>query len=633
MSKEHRRGTFFMAFGALGIVFGDIGTSPLYALHEASEAPGLPSGEEATLGIMSMIFWTLNLIVSVKYLLFITLVENDGEGGVFALAEVLKRRLATRGMGMTLVSALVIGSTALLFADSLITPPLSIMAAMEGMNDISPGASELVIPLSLAVLIFLFAMQKFGTQALSGFFSPVMLSWFIVIGVYGLFQISERPDVLRAMSPHYAIQLVSDLDWRHVFPLFGSVLLAATGAEAIYADMGHFGRKPISLAWFGVAMLALLLSYFGQTAWLLGEGGVGHTDGNSFFSIVPPMLLVPTILLAALASVIAGQAVISGMFSMVTQAIRTGYLPRLRVIQTSESVRGQIFVPAINTLLMVGGASLILFFGSSSALAGSYGFAVAAAMLLTTLAFSAIILLVWRWTIWKVIMFVFIALPLDILFFAATVFKLPAGHFVTLAITLGAAALMASWFYGNRRLMRRAQRIDIPLEDFVDLVGLRTDLHLQSKPAIFFQHLPFDPSVRITPFALLQQVQVTSMLFQPAVVVDFITASTPRVADDARVTVHEYGHGITVVHLTFGYWEQISVMPVIRLGIERGWWTREEDLVYFSVREILRQGSEPGFPLAMKWMLRFLHQFDQRLIRSLGLDPARCVELGVTVEI
>jgi KUP system potassium uptake protein len=254
-------------------------------------------------------------------------------------------------------------------------------------------------------------------------------------------------------------------------------------------------------------------------------------------------------------------------------------------------------------------------------------------MLLTTLAFSAIILFVWKWTVWKVIAFVFFALPLDILFFAATVSKLPAGHFVTLGITLAAAGLMASWYYGNRRLMQRAQRIDIPLEDFVELVSLRSDLHLQKKPAIFFQHLPFDPAVRITPFALLQQVQMTSMLFQPAVVVEFITAPTPRVAEDARITVHEYGHGITVVHLTFGYWEQISVTPVIQLGLERGWWTREEELVYFSVREILRLGADKGFPLPMKWMLRFLHQFDQRLIRTLGLEPARCVELGVSVAV
>lgn len=622
-----------MAFGALGIVFGDIGTSPLYALNEASQARGLPSGEVTTLGIMSLIFWTLNLIVSVKYLLFITLVENDGEGGVFALAEVLKRHVSKEGIGAALVSALVIGSTALLFADSLITPPLSIMAAMEGMRDISPDASELVIPLSLAVLLGLFAMQRFGSQALSGLFSPVMLLWFSVIGIYGLLQVLERPDVLRAMSPHYAIHLVSVLEWRDVFPLFGAILLAATGAEAIYADMGHFGRKPISLAWFGVAMAALLLSYFGQTAWILSGRSFQNIEASSFFAIVPQALLVPTVVLAALASVIAGQAVISGMFSMVTQATRTGYLPRFRVIQTSESVRGQIYVPTINTLLMAGGVALILFFESSSALAGSYGFAVAAAMLLTTLAFNAIILLVWRWTIWKIVIFVFLALPLDILFFAATVFKLPAGRFVTLAITLAAAGLMASWYYGNRRLMQRAQRIDIPLEDFVELVSLRSDLHHQPKPAIFFQHLPFDPSVRITPFALLQQVQVTSMLFQPTVVVNFITAPTPRVAEHQRVAVHECGHGVTVVHLTFGYWEQLSVNPVIRLGMERGWWAREEEVVYFSVRENLRHGSAPGFPLPMKWMLRFLHQFDQQLIRTLGLDPARCVELGVTVEI
>ncbi len=633
MSKDQRRNTFFMAFGALGIVFGDIGTSPLYALHEASQAQGLPDGDIATLGIMSLIFWTLNLIVSVKYLLFITLVDNDGEGGVFALAEVLKRRIAVTGLGMALLSALIIGSMALMFADGLITPPLSIMAAMEGMEALSPGAEELVVPLSLAVLFALFALQRFGSQALSGLFSPVMLSWFIVIGIFGLLQLLQRPDVLRAVSPVYAFQLLAVLEWYQVFPLFGSILLAATGAEAIYADMGHFGRKPISIAWFGVAMLALLLSYFGQSAWLLEAGSKGHVEVNAFYAIVPPALLLPTIALAALASIIAGQAIISGLFSMVTQAIRTGYLPRLRVIQTSEAVRGQIYVPIVNTLLMIGGMALVIFFGSSSALAGSYGFAVSAAMLLTTLAFTAILLLVWRWTVWKVLAFVFFALPLDILFLAATVSKLPAGHFVTLTITIVSAALIASWYLGNRRLMWRAQRIDLPLQDFAEVVSLRDDLTRQNRPAVFFQHLPFDPSVRVTPFALLQQVQVTSMLFQPAVVVEFITASTPRVADDARVKIHEYENGIKLVHLTFGYWEQISVAPAVRAGIERGWWQQETDLVYFSVREILRRAPGRGPAAPMKWLLMFLQQFDQRLLQTLGLEPSRCVELGVTVEI
>ena len=633
MSNNHGTspGTLAMAFAAIGIVFGDIGTSPMYALHEALHSPGLPAGDIAVMGVASLVFWTLTLIVSVKYLMFITLVDNDGEGGIFALAAVLKSKVrSSHARAQGAIVALVIVSASLLFADSLITPPLSIMAAIEGVEMISPNAQPFVMSASIVILICLFGAQRFGTQALSRFFSPLMLCWFIAIGLLGLVQVLARPEVLYAISPVYAVHLAMQLSWPQLFGLFGSVLLAATGAEAIYVDMGHFGRRPISFAWYSVAMTALLLSYFGQSAWLLGHA---PTEDNAFFAIVPQNLLIPLVVLATLASIIAGQAVISGTFSIVNQAIRQGFLPRLKVLQTSEAVRGQIYVPFINYLLLGGAIILVLAFGSSSALASSYGFAVSFTMLLTTLAFSAVILVVWKWSVWKVLAFVFFALPLDILFFVATVTKLPAGHFFTLVVTLVLAWFMAAWLVGDRILMRRAQRIDIPVEDFAEITGLRQDLHLQPRPALFFQHLPFAADVRVTPFALLQQVQVTSMLYQPAVIVEFISSAAPRVDEAERVAVHEYPHNIKLVHVSFGYWEPISLDPVVKLGQQRGWWQKEEELVYYSVRENLRLSRKGGLPGLVRWHFALLHKLDQRILGTLNLDPTRCVELGIPVDV
>lgn len=621
-----------MAFAALGIVFGDIGTSPMYALLASIQSPGLPAGEVAIYGVASLIFWTLNLIVSIKYLLFITHVDNEGEGGIFALTSVLKDKLTSPG-GQAVIAGLVMLSAGLLFADSLITPPLSIMAAIEGVQMIDADASNFVIVASLAVIVLLFGAQRFGTQALSSFFSPIMALWFVVIGALGLVQVLRHPEILLAVSPVYAWEVVSALTWPQVFALFGSILLAATGAEAIYADMGHFGRKPIGFAWYFLAVGALLVNYFGQSAWLLENLQHGGASTNPFFSIVPTSLLIPMVILATLASIIAGQAVISGMFSIVNQAVRQGYLPRLRILQTSETMRGQIYIPFINRLLFVGAVLLTIGFGSSAALASCYGFAVSATMLLTTVAFTLVVLLVWKWTFWKVLAFLFFALPLDVLFFAATVTKLPSGRYMTLAITLGVAWAMLAWYLGNRYLMRRAQRIDIPVEDFVEITGLRKDLHQQKRPALFFQHLAIPPEVRVTPFALLQQVQVTSMLYQPAVIVEFLSSSLPRVAEKDRLSVFEYPHDIKVVHVSFGYWEAVTIDPVVQLGKQRGWWNKEEELVYYAADENLRFAKSGGLPWALKLPYALLHRLDQPMLRRVRLEPSRCVELVTTVDI
>jgi KUP system potassium uptake protein len=620
-----------MAFAAIGIVFGDIGTSPIYAMHEALLTPGLPQGKDTIFGVASLIFWTLTLVVSIKYIMFITLVDNDGEGGIFALASVLKTRVsASSALAKAAVFGLVVVSTSLLFADSLITPPLTIMAAIEGVELVHEGAEPLILSASIIILLGLFGVQRFGTQVLSRFFSPIMLCWFVAIGLLGLVQVLGRPDVLNALSPAYAVNLTAQLSWPQLFALFGSVLLAATGAEAIYVDMGHFGRKPIAFAWYGLAMIALLLSYFGQSAWLLENGA---TEANAFFAIVPPALLIPLVIMATLASIIAGQAVISGMFSIVNQAIRHGYLPRLKVLQTSAAMRGQIYVPFISHLLLAGAIILVLTFRSSSALASSYGFAVSGTMLLTTLAFTAVILMVWKWSVWKVAAFVFFALPLDILFFAATITKLPAGYFFTLIVTLAVAWFMVAWTLGDRLLMRRAQRIDIPVSDFVEITSLRSNLHRQPRPAVFFQHLPVPAGVSVTPLALLQQVQVTSMLYQPTVIVEFRSSGAPRVAAQDRIALQEYPHNIKLVQMTFGFWEPLSLEPLVKLGQQHGWWNKEEDLVYFSVRENLRLAQRAILPLAIRWHFAMLHKLDQRILTTLRLDPTRCVELGVSVDI
>ena len=629
-----KKNNLALAIGALGIVFGDIGTSPMYAVSVSVNASGSTNGQAAIYGIISLIFWTLALIVSVKYLLFITKVDNEGEGGIFAIVSVIKSKIrSSNNMIIWAMTAIAIASTGLLFADSLITPALSVMAAIEGLKMISDSADQLIISASVAILIALFAAQRYGTDTLSRFFSPIMLLWFFAIALAGLKAIILEPVILNAVMPQYGLDLLQSLSWSGRFGLLGSILLAATGAEAIYADMGHFGRRPINIAWYGFSLTSLLLSYFGQGAWLLKASPDEIAKFNPFFAIVPSQLMAPMVVLATLASVIASQAVISGMFSLANQAIRLNYLPRLQVIHTSLSERGQIYVPYINFLLCIGGVLLVLGFRSSSALASSYGFAVAATMFLTTIAFTFVILLVWEWSIWKVIAFVFFAIPLDFVFLAATITKLPSGHYFTLIISVVIAWLLSSWFLGNRTLSKRAQRIDIPVADFAEMIEMRHDLTHGKRPAIFFQHLPFPSEVEVTPNALLRQLQITSMLYQPTIIVEFLDSSYPHISDEKRIHIMEYPNDIHLVRITFGYWEVVSIDPVIALGKEKGWWRDETEVVYFAVREDLRITEESQLSLILKWPYFLLHKLDQPLSRSIPINSMRYVELGMPIEL
>ena len=630
--RQRKKSNLLLAIGALGIVFGDIGTSPMYAVSVSMNAAGSIHGQSAVYGIISLIFWTLALIVSVKYLLFITKVDNDGEGGIFAIVSVIKSKIrSSDNVIMWTMTAIAIASTGLLFADSLITPALSVMAAIEGLKMISDGTDQLIVSSSVAILIILFMAQRYGNDTLSRFFGPIMVLWFFAISLAGINAIISKPAILIAVMPQYGLDLLQSLTWSGRFSLLGSILLAATGAEAIYADMGHFGRRPISLAWYGFALTSLLLSYFGQGAWLLTASPVGIAKFNPFFAIVPSQLMVPMVVLATLASVIASQAVISGMFSLANQAIRLNYLPRLQVIHTSLVERGQIYVPYINFLLCIGGVLLVLGFRSSSALASSYGFAVAATMFLTTIAFSIVILFVWEWSFWKVIAFVFFAMPLDFVFLASTITKLPSGHYLTLIISIVIIWILSAWYLGNRTLAKRAQRIDIPVADFAEMTEMRHDLIYGKRPAIFFQHLPFPSEVEVTPNALLRQLQISSMLYQPAVIVEFLDSPLPKISDKKRLHTTQYSNDIHVVRIKFGYWEVVSIDPIIALGKKMGWWRDETEVVYFAVREDLKITEENKLSLLLKWPYFMLHKLDQPLPRSVNINSMRYVELGMPI--
>ena len=634
MQQENiKSGNLGLALAAIGIVFGDIGTSPIYAISEALKSPGVTNNSDCIFGIISFIFWSLTLVIGVKYLFFITRAHNQGEGGIFAILSLFQSsdKLKSKN-ALILATTLGIVSAALLFADSLITPALSIMSAIEGMNAIYPDAQEWVVPVSIGIILALYTIQSHGTKTLSLLFSPVMVCWFIAIASFGVLQIIAKPQILFALSPYYAWKLISILSLTQILTLLGSILLAVTGAEAIYADMGHFGRKPILLGWWLIPAHSLLLSYLGQGAWLLTHPYSTSSGVTPFFEIVPRMLIAPMVILATLAGVIASQATISGMFSLAGQAIQLGYLPRFKILQTSETERGQIFISKINLLLLIGCISLVLIFKSSSGLASAYGFAVSATMLLTTLAFSMVVYFIWEWSWWRLFVFCAIALPLDSLFFSATLMKLPASHYLTPLIASCVIWILASWRIGNNKLVEKVQRIDMPLEFFIELIEQRQDLFHQHKPAIFFQNLPFPPEAQMTPFSLLRQIQITSMLYQPAVIVEYLTAGTPRVEKKDQIRAYDLSHNIYLVHAYHGYYEQMTIDPVIEFGKDQGWWQNSSEIIYFSAKEDLSITNKLSLSLLYKWPFSWLHGMDENISRTLKLPAIQFVELTMPVD-
>ena len=534
-----------VSLAALGVVFGDIGTSPLYALREALHA-ATPAGgavaREDVLGILSLILWALILIVAVKYVLVLLRADNQGEGGTLSLMALSRQARPAAGrwlLGLGLVGA------ALFFGDAAITPAISVLSAVEGLVVIRPALAPWVVPLGLLVLWPLFMVQSRGTTAIARFFGPVMLVWFGTIGVAGLWQALQEPAVFAGLNPLYALRFLASHGVIGLTVL-GAAFLAVTGAEALYADMGHFGRRPIVLAWMAVAFPALVLNYFGQAAVVLARP---EAIGNPFFALFPAPLVLPAVVLAAAATVIACQAVISGAFSLTRQAVQLHLLPRLRIRHTSTEQEGQIYVPVINGFLAAGVTVLVIAFGSSAGLAAAYGISVTGTMVVTTLLAAVVAQALWRWPVWLVALVFGAFFTLDLVFLGANLVKIPDGGWLPLVIAGVLIAVMWSWLRGVRHLAEHQQKTDIPVS------AVLTQLASPSVAVIPGTGVYLTTNLALTPTALLHCLKHFHALHSHVILVAVRTANRPTVPTDARMVVETPSPRLTLVTLTFGYGE------------------------------------------------------------------------------
>ena len=553
-----------LVLGALGVVFGDIGTSPIYtvqALFNPADPHPVPISRANVYGVVSLIFWSVMTIVTLTYVVLVMRADNDGEGGVMALIT-LVRRLGDKSHPRVIAALSTLGilGAALFFGDSMITPAISVLSAVEGLKVVDPGLADFVVPITAVIIIALFSVQRHGTASVGRFFGPVMVVWFVVIGILGVRGIIGHPQILRALSPVYALEFMAG-HFHIAFFALAAVVLAVTGAEALYADMGHFGRTPITLAWLGLVLPALVLNYFGQGALLLGDQSVVNAP---FFMLVPAWGQLPMIALSTAATVIASQAVITGAYSVASQAAQLGYLPRLRIAHTSESSIGQIYVPWINGLLMVAVVILVFGFRSSAALGYAYGMAVTGTITITTLLFLYVAHVRWRTPLWLLILGGGALLVVDLLFLAANLTKLLHGAWLPLLIGLVTFVVMTTWQRGHQIAVAAREKAVGPLSDFIGgLPQRRPPLPRLPGTAVFLNR-----GGTVTPLSMRANVDRIHVLQQHVVIVSVDTVPVPRVPDADRITVDDLGDpadGIFYVVARFGYMEQPDVPAALRL--------------------------------------------------------------------
>ena len=549
--------------GALGVVYGDIGTSPLYALKVAAKAAahgGAPPTPEAILGVLSLILWALILIISIKYALLILRADNRGEGGIVALLALLSARNARPGTWRAQLLIVGLVGAALLYGDGAITPAISVLSAIEGLKVDAPSLAPAVVPLTIIILIGLFIVQKKGAGFIGNIFGPVMLAWFLVIALLGIHGIVQAPGVLAAVNPLYAFNFLIHQDFHISFAVLGAAFLAVTGGEAMYADMGHFGRVPIRLAWFIVALPALVLNYFGQAALLTTDA---TALDNPFYQLAPDWLHYPLVAFATVATVIASQAIISGVFSLTQQSIQLGFLPRMHITHTTSHAMGQIYVPLVNWLLAAATLGAVIGFGTSDALAGAYGIAVSLLMAITTL-LAALVAIQWGYPPVIVIAVNGFFFAIDCIFFAANSTKLFEGGWFPLLLAAVVAFLMLTWRSGVRLVERARGKLRQPEEDLIETAVNRCHARLSST-AVFLAS-----AANGVPLALTQFVKHNQVLHQRVVLVTVVIEEAPRIADEDRAEVIEVIEGITRVILHFGFMQYPTIAEGLRLASSQG---------------------------------------------------------------
>jgi KUP system potassium uptake protein len=619
------RAKLSLSLGALGVVFGDIGTSPLYTMKECRDH--LPAGIDPSagvLGVLSLMFWTLVLVVCVKYLVFVTRADNDGEGGIFALLALLHKRTAPGVRGMSFGVVLILIGAALLYGDGVITPAISVLGAAEGLEAINPAFAHLVPIIAAAVLAVLFWVQHKGTHRIGRVFGPVMLAWFFVLGALGVWHLIREPRVLRALNPTYGLSLLTQRPTA-VAAMLGSVVLTITGAEALYADMGHFGRKYIGWAWYAVAFPGLVLNYFGQGAYLLSHAS---STENPFFALAPQGLMRAVLTgLSIAAAIIASQALISGAYSLTRQAIQLGYFPRLRIAHTNVEQSGQIFVPFVNRALAIGCIATVLFFRSTTNLAAAYGIAVTGTMAITTLAFYLVLVHRWDWSRWKAAPVCGLFLVVDLAFFGSNIHKIREGGWFPLAIGAAILAVMHTWKTGRAEIYRRVYGNNVTE---AELVSIARSKHVArvSGCAVFMAGSP-----QGTPIALLHHVKANRALHETVVLLSMVTTDAPYVAGDDRLHVNEIGQGLWRVVGHYGYMESPDATAVLEAVAKRGVPIKPESATYFFNREMIIAGGEARMPEWEKHLYAFLSRNARPAKDYYRIPPSQIVEIGLPLHL
>lgn len=612
-----------MLVAAVGVVYGDIGTSPLYTLKEVfSGGYGVPISHDGVLGILSLIFWSLIWVVSIKYMLFVLRADNQGEGGIMALTALATRATASMPRLRALMVVCGLAGAALFYGDSMITPAVSVLSAIEGMELAFDGLEHWVVPMALVVLVALFLIQKHGTQRIGKLFGPVMVAWFLVLGLLGAYGVYQHPEVLKAFNPACAVRFFIVHPGMGV-AILGAVVLALTGAEALYADMGHFGRKPIARAWFILVLPALVLNYFGQGGLLLENPEAAR---NPFFLLAPSWALVPLVGLSTLATVIASQAVISGAFSLTQQAIQLGYIPRMHIQHTSSSEQGQIYIGAVNWALMVGVVLLVIGFESSGALASAYGVAVTGTMLMTTILVSAVMLMLWKWPPVLAVPVLLGCLLVDGLFFAANMPKIiEGGAFPVLA---GAVLfiLMTTWKRGKQLLVERIDEGALPLPIFIGSISVQPPHRVQGT-AVFLT-----ARSDAVPHALLHNLLHNQVLHEQVVLLTVLNEDMPRVPQARRFEVQRYGEGFFRVILHYGFMDEPDVPGALALCDVPDLDFSPMRTTYFLSRETVIASKLVGMARWREQLFAFMLKNANGNLRFFKLPVNRVIELGTQVE-
>ncbi|WP_278929714.1 potassium transporter Kup [Pseudomonas qingdaonensis] len=609
---------------AVGVVYGDIGTSPLYTLKEVfSGGYGVPVNHDGVLGILALILWSLIWVVSIKYVLFILRADNQGEGGIMALTALARRAAAPYPRLRALLVVFGLFGAALFYGDSMITPAISVLSAVEGMQLAFDGIDHWVIPVALVVLVALFLIQKHGTARIGILFGPVMVAWFVVLAALGVHGIVQRPEVLQALNPIWAVRFFIVHPGMGV-AILGAVVLALTGAEALYADMGHFGRKPIARAWFALVLPALVLNYFGQGALLLENPEAAR---NPFYLLAPGWALVPLVGLATLATVIASQAVISGAFSLTRQAIQLGYVPRMQIQHTSSDEQGQIYIGAVNWSLMVGVILLVLGFESSGALASAYGVAVTGTMLITTILVSAVMLLLWKWPPLLAVPVLLGFLFVDGLFFAANVPKVLQGGAFPVLAGIALFILMTTWKRGKQILVERLDEGALPLPVFIASIRVQPP-HRVEGTAVFLT-----ARSDAVPHALLHNMLHNQVLHRQVVLLTVVNEDSPRVPPQRRFEVEGYGEGFYRVILHFGFMDEPDVPAALKLCHLDELDFSPMRTTYFLSRETVIASKLVGMSRWRGVLFAFLLKNANGNLRFFNLPLNRVIELGTQVEI